>query len=297
MEPIRVVFQGGIELKCINSNWIATSGVPTGGVVYPSLREAALELHPLKIVLITENRGHGESLTLLLQSDGKTVFGVALSDLINRSLPADLIYPIHDLAYLVGSVSYHCQRLTELYVQISSAFARVTQIPGGFGENGVAMFGYQREPYYELDALIGSARRAFDSMRIPLWYRFGTGRGTRPRSLKKLLEGNLPLPDPLRKRLAASWEEIGVPLASYRDCIHHYMPIDFGLASARMERLEPGIWIAKILIPDNPEARSKKKFTFALGLDALEYSLQITNELLVLSQEVIDATVPEDSVA
>jgi hypothetical protein len=297
MDILCAVFQGGIELNHSNDRWVASSGVPPDKVVYPSLQDAASELSPLQIVLVTERRSRGGELTHLLRSDGNTIFGVSLSDLTNRSLPGDSIDPVHNLAYLVGAVSYHCQRMAQLYVQITSTFAKLAQIPGQPCTGDIAMFGFQPEPYFEFEALVSAARRSFDSLRVLLWRRFGVNSGSMPRSLQKLLEVELPLPETLRDRLNSSWQEVGARLTDYRDCIHHYVPVDYDFASARMQRLPSGVWTTRILIPDNPEARSKAKFVFAHEIDALEYSYEVANELLELALEVTNATLPRNAAA
>ena len=73
------------------------------------------------------------------------------------------------------------------------------------------------------------------------------------------------------------------------DCIHHYVPVDRGMASAEMNRLQSGIWTTTILIPDNPEARSTRAFTFDLHRDALSYSWELAHTIILLSAEVVDA--------
>lgn len=253
--------------------------------------------YTLRIILVTQSVSQGRHFTDLLRNDGRTSFSLSISDLMNRPLSADSIYPVHSLSYLVGAVSYHCQRLAELYVQITSTFTRIFQIPGNLDTSDFQLFGYQQEPYYEFDSLIGAARRAFDSMRVPLWQRFGAGRGSMPRSLASLLGSSLPLPERLRDQLNQTWQQVGVPLTEYRDCIHHYVPVDFAAASAQMRRLPVDLWTTKILIPDNPGVRSKKQFTFTRRIDALEYSYGVANELLDLAVEVVNATIPNSAAA
>jgi hypothetical protein len=60
-------------------------------------------------------------------------------------------------------------------------------------------------------------------------------------------------------------------LTDYRDCIIHNAPIDFGLGTGSMQKLDGGVWSVLMRIPDNPEVKSRAAFTFAKGLDALTY--------------------------
>jgi hypothetical protein len=50
-------------------------------------------------------------------------------------------------------------------------------------------------------------------------------------------------------------------------------------------------------IPDNPQARSKELFTFALNRDALTYAWALVDEILDVAIEVADTTVPRGSAA
>ena len=79
----------------------------------------------------------------------------------------------------------------------------------------------------------------------------------------------------VREDLQNSWERWGVLLTSYRDCVHHYVPLDFGLTTISVHDEGHGVWSASARIPDNPEARSKKNFKFQRGRDALTYGWQV----------------------
>jgi hypothetical protein len=207
----------------------------------------------------------------LLRCYRRSHFGLDITDLMTPRRSAEMTFPVHHLAYLVGATSYHSQRLAELYAQISYRYSRIIQrFPAGHSDMGG--FQNQTEPYYEFDALISAARRSYDSTRYLLWHKFGQERGSStPRSLEALLKIPLEMPDVLRRRLTESWETFGRSLTHYRDCIHHNIPVDYGLATATMKRHQTRCWMTFMRIPDNPEAKSKRKYTFALGRDALTY--------------------------
>ena len=84
----------------------------------------------------------------------------------------------------------------------------------------------------------------------------------------------------MRDILEESWQVYGERLTDYRDCIIHYTPIDFGMSTANMHKLDDGIWSVMMRIPDNPETKSKSAFTFAKGLDALTYGWELSNEIV-----------------
>jgi hypothetical protein len=102
------------------------------------------------------------------------------------------------------------------------------------------------------------------------------------------------IPQHLHEQLRASWETYGVLLTHYRDCIHHYVPVDFGLASAFMRRHPSHAWTTTMRIPDNPETRSKKQFSFALGRDALTYAWEISDEVLGVTMATVAAAIPRE---
>ena len=291
VEILRSVLEHGVELRSANEGWTVSSAPAGAGINFKSLSEAVAAHSPFRPVLVTEKRNFGGDLTLLLRCDAKELFGVCISDLMNRPLAPDTVYPVYHLSYLLGAVGYHCQRLAEIYADIARHYCQITQIPG-HGDNDVATFGYQTEPYYEFEALIGAARRTYDSARYVLWRRFGSKKSSAPRSLERLLKAPTNMPDTLHQRLARSWQNFGVPLTNYRDCIHHYVPVDFGLASAFMRRHSSRAWTTTIRIPDNPEVRSKNQFTFALDRDALTYAWELADEVLTVTMAVVEAAVP-----
>ena len=263
-------------------------------VSYSSLQDAPNAMSPLRVVSVTKRINNGDDRKFLLRSDSNRIYAIHVSDLINRPFTAHLIFPAHQLAYLVGGVAYHCERIADLYAEIGVQFSKFLQIDPDFGRSGIANLQFQPEPYYEFDALIGSAKRSYDSTRYLLWHKFGKG-GSVPRSLEALLDSPLALPEQLRHRLTNSWANFGKPVTHYRDCIHHYVTVDFGLATASMRRHASKAWMTIMRIPDNPEARSKRNFTFARGLDALTYAWELADEVLSIAEIVVEAVAPRPS--
>jgi len=292
MHITRVVFEGGIEVRSDNDRWTISNVSSTTDVVYSSLRDATAGLAPLRPILVTEQRDFGGDLITLLRCDGGQSFNILVSDFINRPHIGETLFPAYHLFYLVGAVGYHCQRLAEHHAQIAAKYHEIQRIPGLQDSGDRGMFSYQTEPYYEFDSLIGAARRSYDCTRYLLWPRFGSRTGYTPRSLKKLLEVDSQLPAALREQLTNSWQNFGQMLTHYRDCIHHYVPVDFGLASAYMSRHQVGAWTTMLRIPDNPEVRSKRRFTFELNRDALTYGWELSNEILAISTAVVNAVAP-----
>ena len=61
-----------------------------------------------------------------------------------------------------------------------------------------------------------------------------------------------------------------------------------------MKKLSGDVWSTSIFIPDNPEARSQKKFKFNSQIDALTYGWEITNEVLSVAHAIIDE-IPDEN--
>lgn len=290
MTPASVVLERGVSLRFVTQRWHFQSGAAIGGDGYGSLPEALAALAPLQVIVIAHEYGSGAARPLLLRTDGRTYYGIKVSGLMQRPLDAAAFFPLQNLTYLLEGANYHCIRLAGLYSAIAAEYYRIQQIPGMGVSSGTGIFGNQTEPYHEFEALISVARRTYDTMRFLLWNRFG--KGTVPRSLEALLSAESKLPEGLRDRLQTSWDRYGLHLTAYRDCIQHYVPVDFRMASAFMRRHDSGAWTTTMRIPDNPEARSQRRFTFAKELDALNFGWRIADEVLGVVTFVVESIFP-----
>lgn len=291
MPVVRAVFERGLEAHVLEERWTLSGALSVRGNGFQDLPGLVATMSPLRLVLVTDRRADGSDLTLLLRPTTGDYFGTCASDLTNRPLAPEMVYPVHHLAYLLAAVSYHCQQLAEVYVDISTDYSRMTQLTGQRNRTDRSLFGGQAKPYFEFDALLSAARRSYDSLRYILWPKYGR-RGSMPRSIESLLAAQTGIPQGLHNRLAESWHKTGVLLTEYRDCIHHYVPVDFAFAAASMERSPLQLWTMMIRIPDNPDARSKARFTFATGRDALTYGWEVGEEILSVGLEVVDAVQP-----
>ena len=186
----------------------------------------------------------------------------------NFGMTAPLIYDAMAVQYLAGALVHHVAGIVHAYEGVRDAFKDASAIAS---LDRRAMFGSQPEPYYEFDALLGVIRRSYDACRYLLWKCFGPANGGVPSSLKKVLPFCDRLDPDVKQSLETSWSMWGTLVTEYRDCVHHYVPIDFGISSIMMEETLPGVWGAMARIPDNPEARSKRQFRFTSGLDALTF--------------------------
>ena len=266
--------------------------VHEGGLTAHSLEQARMmvERHNVRPVLLVESRPTGE-LDLLLGGNGSPL-GVQASTLYSAPTgDALLVLKIIALAYDVGAALYHCVNLAKAYESIVADYERIGRIPGlPASDSEYANFGYRSEPYYELDALLSAARRVYDKVGHCVWHAFEGRGGGMPDNMAELLPRLKGCPAPLAKRLQHSWTTTGEKLKAYRDCTQHFASTDMGLGTVMMQRLQPNVWRASARIPDNPEAKSKKRFTYVSGFDALTYGWSVVNEIVSLATEVATAT-------
>jgi hypothetical protein len=198
-----------------------------------------------------------------------------------------VLFKAFALAYDAGAVLHHCRNLANAYGAIVAQFERIRSITGyEESASGFVSFGYQAEPYYELDALLSASRRVYDKIGYCVWEAFEGGGGM-PRNVANLLVRLKSCPEPLGTRLRNSWTSVGKKLKDYRDCTQHFASTDIGMATVTMKRLADGVWTAWARIPDNPEVKSRKQFSYVCGYDALTYGWEVANEVISLATEVV----------
>jgi len=288
MTIIRAVYEFGLEATLQPSGWVVSSAESTEPEVFASLSEVSAKLGHFPC-LITERYADCHESSSLLRTDSRRRFGLGISGLLGRLTP-DALYTPHHIAYLVGALAYHCERMAETYAAICRNYVDISRsfssLPGGPSER--AVFQNQTEPYYEFDAAVTAALRAYDTSRYLLWRRFGSGE--LPSSFERVLRAKSNAPAELYARLKQSWDDFGVTIKEYRDCIQHYVPIDLGISSVDMRRVAGEYWSVRVRIPDDPSVRSKRRFTYALGHDALSYTRKVAEEILEVMTLIIDRT-------
>ena len=93
----------------------------------------------------------------------------------------------------------------------------------------------------------------------------------------------------LAERLASSWSTHGEQVTDYRDCIQHYVPVDFPNSSIHMQKLDNGTWTAQMIIPDNPSTKARAQFTYDKMRDALSYGWEVATEVLEVAEAISEA--------
>ena len=265
-----LAFERGLVVRPSGDTWV-THGGSRAGPVQISIDEVTARWRP--VLVRCRRESGGSPLDVMLRPDG----GIA-PRIPHPATPPGLFYDSFALQYLADALLHHVSGLVSAYEHVRDTFQDISRIPGAGCEQR-ALFQGRAEPYYEFDALLSVARRGYDACRFLMWKCFGPGRGHMPRSFERVLPLCHRLPIETRENLQHSWDNWGLLVTKYRDCIHHYVPLDFGLASIDMQEDFAGVWIAWARIPDNPDARSKAGFKFSKGLDALTFGWQIAAEV------------------
>jgi hypothetical protein len=201
------------------------------------------------------------------------------------------------LRFLLDALEYHCTRLAESYARVNVAARRLMVT---FGTRELAVLSGQPEPYYELDALLACAARAYETVRSLVWVTFGDeGRSRSRRAARRgparrfddVVRDCRRTPVVLRDALLESWAGHGADVQAYRRCLHHLDAADFGYASVRLRLLEDDLWAVAVPVPDNPRVGERQRYTFSHRLDALDYGWSLTTEVMrVVSLTVLAVT-------
>lgn len=292
MTTVRIIFEKGLEFGVAAKNSIRLLDCRD----FKSIAEEMRSRYNVRPVLTTE-RYQSTEIDRLLTLDASTCLGLRLSYMdqgvpqLFTSARLSLLMKSMTLQYVLGSTIYHCQRLALAYSIICSEMLKFSSIRG-WSPTSESGLGGQNHAYYEFDALVTAARRSYDATRFILWDVFGPGGKHCPRNYQTALNACRNLPVALKQRLQQSWSQYGKKLTEYRDCVQHYIPVDFGQATASMKKLDGDVWTAELRIPDNPEVRSKRLFQYTAGLDALTYGWEITNEVVTLAADIMGAIPP-----
>lgn len=263
-----IIFEKGIGVGTKRNN------VQVSHPTISQISQEVWELYQVRPILLL---GDPTESDLLLSLDGTRFL---FADLRCRSADFEKSFQFClNVEYTVGATIYHCKNLARIYSRISGTAADRNS---DFNLNSDMLhLSGESDAYFEFDAVITSARRTYESLRHVLWSQFGP-RGHTPSNFEKTLAACRNLPAPLRDTLVHSWSTHGTKLKEYRDCIQHYAPVTFGYETAVTRPLKNGLWSVQIRIPDNPSSKSKPQFRFLLGLDALTYAWEVTNELVYI---------------
>jgi hypothetical protein len=188
------------------------------------------------------------------------------------SVETRFVAHVRNLAYIAEATTYHCSQLAAQYLTVLDTVTEGGRNLELFSEDFI--FSGATSPYFEFDALITAAVRAYDTARFPLWAAYGH-RGSPPTNFERVV-ARVNAPTPLTATLADA-VEVYNRAKKYRDCLQHYAQFGARLPFSRIQLLKGQVWSAVVLLPDNPEAKSYDKFLYAKQIDALSYGWQVTD--------------------
>ena len=200
------------------------------------------------------------------------------------SVETPFVAHVTHLAYIAEATTYHCGQLAAQYLTVLD-----TVTDGGrklelFSEDFI--LSGATSPYFEFEALITAAVRAYDTARFPLWAAYGHG-GSPPTNFERVVE-RVSAPTPLTAILADA-VEVYNRAKEYRDCIQHYAHFGARLPFSRIQLLKGKVWSAVALLPDNPKTKSYARFLYANQIDALSYGWQVTDGVIGHLTAVVQA--------
>lgn len=259
-----VLFERGVSLVKENGNaWRHRSASSSISVDSPSAVQSEFQLRP---VVVLGPCGNSRVSMVLPATQGR------LLDIYRSELDRNIS---RSLSFIMGAVLYHCKALAQWYTDQCLHYSSLSHKPDA--ERVVTT---PEEPYFEFESLVTAIVRGYDTLRYPLWNKWGNKSGC-PNSFTRTLNHCETLPADLRRRLEVSNNNFLAKTKKYRDCIQHY--IDFGSTSwAMMELLKDSVWSIIVRVPDNPEARSEHLFRFHRNVDALTLGWELSTELFAI---------------
>jgi len=265
-------FEGGVALeKTANDSWRYLSSSPLLEVSSP----------------ILAHRDYGVRPVVALGIAGSSPFEMLLPSRSGRFLDiyrSELRLPL-SVSFAMGAMIYHTKALARWASAHCADFAR------GEGHHWESRSVFSpEEPYFEFESLLSAVVQGYEYTTVPLWKRYGTTERP-PRNFTLAFERASRIPPEIRERLQRSHDTTYKRAKDYRDCIHHN--VDLGSASwAMMERRHPSVWTVVIRVPDNPETKSRKAFTFGDGLDALTLGWEYVSDFFAFVDALFGASTP-----
>lgn len=206
--------------------------------------------------------------------------------ILNSNIETRTFQKILHLNYIVNATIFRCKQLTLLYEQL--LMNGVTENLKFSPKTNSWTIGNVEEPFYEFESLIIDLIRSYETMRFLMWESYGNKGGT-PSNYSKTVD-KCSLPATIREKFASSIIPYEV-IKDYRDCVVHYAHFGARLPLFFVDIEQGDIPVGKVLIPDNPQAKSYQAFTYLGGLDALSFGWRSVNELSEVASLLIENSV------
>lgn len=176
-----------------------------------------------------------------------------------------------EVVYFVYSVMYHTDMLRQAHHALLSLDReqrqRMKDSPDGMKYYAFLWTPDTLATLFEFDSLLVCVRSLFDrllqalktSVNMPVPSSMNDLRGSKAASLRS---------HPLMDYLLSEWSQWGERAKDYRDCLLHYWTIhEHPILDVDDER--------RLLVPDNPDVKSKLKFTYSKRVALVDYAQDI----------------------
>lgn len=220
----------------------------------------------------------GKALNVQLSEQQQQIYGMK---------PPTFFPATQSLFYLLHAVIYNCERLAENYAEHRE---QMIKLPNPNNADRVVSHCY--EGFFEFDALVTAVIRAIDATRYVIWRKYGRN-GSVPSSFRRTIGNCTQLPDTLKQLAENLWAGHLSHAKEYRDCIQHYVSIGSSSWSMLTRRNDLS-WTMLLRIPDNPEVKSAKNFTFNRDLDAMTYGWELITDLFFLTGFIIQSVLADE---
>ena len=185
------------------------------------------------------------------------------------------------LMHLLEASTYHIKQLTKRYGDVIEWHVKYPH----HVQSADRVVTHCNEVFFEFDALANIVMQGVNSTRRAVWRAYGD-KGSVRSNLRDAVARCKSVPNDIKERLEVVWADRLSHAKEYRDCIQHHVAV--GSASwAMLTRVDHSFWNMIARIPDNPESKSERAFTFHRDLDALTYGWELTNDLYELANLVL----------
>lgn len=222
------------------------------------------------------------------------------------------------IAHRLWAVRYHLERMVDIYGEMARVgagwFDEDSPLPTGVGaiepldvsdqeilealppamswigrvptsRLGVHLLsgGPSESIFFEQQSFLSAARIVLDRVQPLLSLERWAKKKALPRSFTRLVAAaEMNAPRRLEYSLTRMLEDWADELIAYRDCVEHFAELaPHTMIETQGVFSDCGYIASTCMLPDNPQSRSRNRFTFERGVDCLSYSCRIYARLLI----------------
>lgn len=195
-----------------------------------------------------------------------------------------LIYASGEVRYFLLATDYHAANLEEWLKCISETDKKAIQ-NASKGKDVFYSESWRLDvmaAVFEFDAELVCVRTIFDRLVRVLETPLSSELPISIKDFVKRTDGEMR--NPLSKQLKKAWEDWGVKAKDYRDCFLHYWTFHTDLERffSKTGRNR------ELIIPDNPEERSRDKFRYKKQIKLVNYARDINKRCVELTESIFE---------